>query len=827
MVKRFVGLLAVAALAVGAAVAYLASTSEPKIGCSMPFPEVPEARGTEPVKGAVDAFGYSAAFDADLKKLGPISTAQFAERYPVPNYLGKLSFDPTGAKFFDKLNVDTITKPEHKVKTSRNGKEYEYTAPAEKLTGYKLTPDELTKFKANGFVVTERLGGMSFGEVYYAIYHRDLPVYISSDSVLHAWHRSYDAMLEELELVYLMHALDAILTGMHDALPKANAAYGSGVLKDAVLDADYFLAVARSLLKDGVVSTKLDQDERLKETLAAVKNEGMHEFKLFGRVRKMDFSQFKPRGHYETNPDLRKYFKAMMWCGRTDLRVAGGYDATGQLSSPRELGASMVLLDLLRKADKIDAWRKFDRCIQTFVGRTDSATFDDLAGVANAAKLGSPAELKTDDDLKKLNEAILASEAGKQDVRGDIYVKPIHGNIVLPRSFTVMGQKFVIDSWVTAKTVYPDIAWNGGAVARRVPSALDVSFAALGNNHIVPNLVERIERGTHGQRDGRPYQHNLAAVRNVIDGIDAKAWDDTIYMQWLATLRTLTAPAPGGGMGEPVGGSPNQRMPEAMRTREWGYKQTNTQLASWTQLRHDTILYVKQSHTGAPACYYPAGFVEPVVPFWAQMDAMASRSATLLEHTPFPDAVKATQAKQVKFFRDFATQMGKIRNVAEKQLAQKELTDDEKKVLEDVMQIGHQAWGSGSQPKYTGWYPALFYRGAKDSVKWDALIADVHTDPPAPEHGDPGCVLHQGVGSVDLMVIAIDNGKDRVVYLGPTMSHYEFETPNAIRRTDKEWKAQLLDGKHPPRPDWTRGYLVPATERKPLEAWQKQRLLDD
>lgn len=812
MVKRLVGLLAVAGLAAGSLAAYLISTPEPKIGCSIPFPD---ARAAEPVKRDADSFGYSAAFDAELKKVGQLSPAQFAERYPTPNYLGKLSFDPTEAKFFDKINVETITKPEHKVKVTRfDGKEHEYLAPAEKLTGYKLTADELAKFKANGFVVTERLGGMSFGEVYYAIYHRDLPVYISSDSVLHAWHRSYDAMLEELELVYLMHALDAILTGMHDALPKANEAYGAGVLKDSVRDADYFLAVARSLLKDGVVSTKLGQDERLKGTLAAVKNEGMHEFNLFGRARKMDFSQFKPRGHYETNPDLRKYFKAMMWCGRTDLRIAGGYDATGQLSSPRELGASMVLLDLLRKADKMDAWRKFDRCIQTFVGRTDSATFDDLAGVANAAKLGSPAELKSDDDVKKLNDAVLASEAGKQDVRGDIYVKPVHGNIVLPRSFTVMGQKFVIDSWVTAKTVYSDIKWNNQAVARRVPSALDVSFAALGNNHVVPDLVKRIEGGTHTFRDGKPYQHNLAAVRNVIDGIDVKAWDDTIYMQWLATLRTLTKGGP-------------ENMPEAMRTREWGMKQTNTQLASWTQLRHDTILYVKQSYTDMPSCYYPAGFVEPVVPFWAQMDAMASRSATLLEQTPFPDNVKATQAKQVKFFRDFATQMGKIRNVAEKQLAQKELSADEKKVLEDVMQIGHQAFGSGSQPKYTGWYPNLFYRGTKDSVKWDALVADVHTDTPAPPHGDPGCVLHQGVGNVDLMVIAIDNGKDRVVYLGPTMSHYEFETPNAVRRTDKEWKAQLLDGKHPPRPDWTRGYLVPATDRKPLDAWQKQRLLED
>jgi len=158
-------------------------------------------------------------------------------------------------------------------------------------------------------------------------------------------------------------------------------------------------------------------------------------------------------------------------------------------------------------------------------------------------------------------------------------------------------------------------------------------------------------------------------------------------------------------------------------------------------------------------------------------------------------------------------------------LNQKELSNDERKVLEDVMQIVHQEIGSASVTEYTGWYPALFYNGPEDCVKWDALVADVHTNPPTPVHGDPGCVLHQGVGSVDLMVIAIDNGKDRVAYVGPTLSHYEFEMRGVARKTDREWKADLLHAKVPPRPEWTRGYLVPHADRKPADGWTRQRML--
>ena len=193
----------------------------------------------------------------------------------------------------------------------------------------------------------------------------------------------------------------------------------------------------------------------------------------------------------------------------------------------------------------------------------------------------------------------------------------------------------------------------------------------------------------------------------------------------------------------------------------------------------------------------------------------------LLEETPFPDASRSTKDKQVAFMRRFAEQMERIKGVAERQLAQSELTAEDRKVLEDVMQIGHQRRGSGSAPKYTGWYPALFYRGPEDCVKPDALVADVHTDPPDEMDGDPGCVLHQAVGGVDLMVIAVVNGADRMAYVGPTLSHYEFEMECVARKTDSEWQRELAAGKAPPRPEWTRGYLVP---KGGVDLYQRPRI---
>ena len=60
-----------------------------------------------------------------------------------------------------------------------------------------------------------------------------------------------------------------------------------------------------------------------------------------------------------------------------------------------------------------------------------------------------------------------------------------------------------------------------------------------------------------------------------------------------------------------------------------------------------------------------------------------------------------------------------------------------------------------------------------------------------------------------LLLIAIDSGADRMVYAGPVLSHYEFETPIAQRKSDAEWRQDHAAGRLPPRPEWTTSYLVP------------------
>ena len=152
-----------------------------------------------------------------------------------------------------------------------------------------------------------------------------------------------------------------------------------------------------------------------------------------------------------------------------------------------------------------------------------------------------------------------------------------------------------------------------------VPIGLDVAFGVLGNTQVAPEIAAYILGGSDPIRDGLPYQHNLAAVKATLDQQGRRPGRKSIYSRWLFALRNLSAP------------TTDPRFPQAMRTRAWAMKTVNTQLASWTQLRHDTVLYAAQPYSGIILCEYPAGYIEPGSSFGRAMRRMAQATAETMD----------------------------------------------------------------------------------------------------------------------------------------------------------------------------------------------------
>jgi len=66
-----------------------------------------------------------------------------------------------------------------------------------------------------------------------------------------------------------------------------------------------------------------------------------------------------------------------------------------------------------------------------------------------------------------------------------------------------------------------------------------------------------------------------------------------------------------------------------MKNSDWNTKSTQTFLGSWTELKHDTLLYAKQSYAemgaGGPEGEIqpqPKGYVEPNIEFFDRMIAL-------------------------------------------------------------------------------------------------------------------------------------------------------------------------------------------------------------
>ena len=108
---------------------------------------------------------------------------------------------------------------------------------------------------------------------------------------------------------------------------------------------------------------------------------------------------------------------------------------------------------------------------------------------------------------------------------------------------------------------------------------------------------------------------NYVALRKTVDSYDSTFWSQTLYNTWFQAIRDLNPT------------SDTAHLPFFMTTAGWQHEKMNTQLASWAQLRHDNLLYAKQSYTSIPVCSYPYSYVEPYPQMYAHVKQFANNAS--------------------------------------------------------------------------------------------------------------------------------------------------------------------------------------------------------
>ncbi len=654
---------------------------------------------------------------------------------------------------------------------------------------YNLSAYEKGLIDRHGFVVTERIQPNSFGAGFVEIYKRDLPVFVSTDAILHALHMSYDLILRQTESDILIPRLRALLRGLHGELPTMAARNGYAASMQINLeDLDLYFSVARSLLEGTPVATlypgSLEKRDELLGFVAA--EQGDVQYKLFADTcRILDFSQFTTRGHYTLSEELSRYFKAMMWLGRTELYLIGPVTAICEptdVDVQRQTIDAVLMQELVSSAGARDEIDVIDEIIAFFVGEPDNVTLDHLARLKQEAGVTSAAELLDEGVWRNFQSLLEEKSYATQRINSQILFSKSIGDpdgLKPASSFMLLGQRFVIDSYVTGHVVFDEVVPRPGFDTRILPWTLDVLFS-LGNDAAAQFLIPEINRYGYGRQ--------LAALRYLIDAYDDSFWRSTIYNGWLDSIRELNPPTNRTGL------------PPFMRTAAWWQQKMTTQLGAWAQLRHDNLLYAKQSYSGGIICEYPYSYVEPIPSFFERISTLARDIS--VRFSQFQVEGWAT-GQVTSFFDNFAAVNDTLAGIAHKEIRGEPISDGEAGFLRRMIRQPNTCG-----PTIDGWYTTLYFGGPDQSLLPDLVVADIHTAPTDAFGAPVGWVVHVGTGPLDMAFFSADvPGVGPVAFVGPVLSYYEHVSWNYLRLTDEAW--QTAYAAEPSfRPDYVNLYLA-------------------
>ena len=771
----------------------------------------------------------------------------------------------------------------------------------------KLSSRALSLLRKNGFVVIptpkdfvyEPNEPDDFVEFYSALESRDIPIFITTDSLLHYYHIFFDATLMRLERDLFYDNLwqmskefldDALLeyknapskdlkeaakrnvayfsVGLELLRPKKNQLINDDLLKKEYcfpgMDPEYCEKSIKELKKrygDKASLRYFNKEEFKKYSFEIpdfVKNIVQKEIDLIEKhqgwqfspifIYKEDYSQYVPRGHYTKSEKLKNYFKAMMWYGRMTALIKGSPTlpkgksmCTGSMdgiiseydAKIQTLQASLITKKFLETKEIQEKWQKIYVITSYFVGFSDDLGPYEYSTVLKSLFEKGLTSQNLEEKYPEIKNALLDFPHDPKIYSGlgacelltacppltDEEIQKLKDQakkvLKATKGFRLMGQRFTIDSWLFSELVSP---YSGEYTGKKLPLptkekpftfSWDDPYPDYRNNRPFtwvkadikecPPPAEREIRGFPrgldimallGSKRAKEilkelkdteysdYERKFSELKATLDSLPQDEWFQNLYWNWLYVLKSLFTEF---GKGYQT----------FMQTKAWQDKELNTALASWAELRHDTILYVKQSYTmpAAGAILQPiVGYVEPVPEFYARLLTLTEMTNKglkgLLSKEEFEKLKIETALKR------FSAVLETLIEISKKELENKPLTEREYEFIR----------GFGAVSKYVV-EDATGGEIEPDIFK-TTLIADVFT-----EGGNTQRVLEEGVGYVKALVVAYKLPQGHILLgVGPVFSYYEFKQPMKDRLTDEAWRKMLKTTKHPSEPEWTKSF---------------------
>lgn len=584
-----------------------------------------------------------------------------------------------------------------------------------------------------------------------------IPSFISSDSILEVNHLFFDYSLRKLEEYKLIDTLKKLNNNMlKSSIKQFNEAKNEEIKNASTKNVAYF-SVAQKLLGGNLPkeTPKEAADLANKELKLITEQSGFEYSKIFPYM--LDYSQYKPRGHYSKTAELEKYFKAMMWYGQVSFPLDKEKKYKEQITQALLMANAL----LYSNDDSQELWEKIYKPTSIYVGESDDLNLFSIKDIMTTV-FGEETSIEEYANQDKANEFYELAESLPEP---KIVGKVRNIEIETGKQIRFMGQRYILDSEILQELSDID--------KRPVPKGLDIA-AVLGSDRAQSILTSIYKEDKKWDK----YEENLNKLKEKFLQMSEDKWNSNLYNGYLWTLKSLFKVY-------------SEGYPSFMTNTAWLDKSLNTALASWAELRHDTVLYAKQSLVaecgGGDIPPIVKGYVEPSIELYDKLiwlnNYAKENMAEIDVLSPELESKMNEYDKVLKF----------LLKCSVKELRNEELTREEY----DQIRV------YGGQLEWLTTY-------LRDAENWSlvpneernmAVIADVHTYKSAAGT----TYLEEGVGNANEIYVVVPIKGKLYLTRGAIFSYYEFGSDE--RLTDGEWQQKIKDNKAPKQPDWTKSYF--------------------
>ncbi len=666
-------------------------------------------------------------------------------------------------------------------------------------------------------------------------WNRQTPIFVTTDLASHAQHLMFDRTLQYIEEAIFLPRLRKLNEAfIADLRARTSGTDGNQEFLDKAI---LYFQVAQALLDLApdrvevaptqrweprtIAYTDKDKDAVLSayptevrdEIVKMDKAEGFENSSVFtfknGTQSLEDYSQYKPRGHYTKNGALSAYFRTMMWFGRIHFLIARSGPVpvgsqNGQSSDSTALTLAMEPIALLitdtvkNNTTLYQSWCNLFDPITALIGLSDDLSFKDIMPLwkeQSVSKQEFNAWAGNKDNLitfmerahEKLKPPAISSSSvfwGPAEGTGNVIeqgdIKSIDRKP--PMGWRLFGQRFTYDSAIHQQVSPPRL------MSRDIVRGLDI-MKAFGS-HTAESFLQQSD---YPKMEG--LNQRLDTLEQEFNSYDASFWKQTYYNNVLFQVKTQAQFEPGAGF-------------YFTESPAWGIKAMLSSHGTWSELRHDTLLYAKQTYAEragdgdfeptfrTEAIPEPIHYLEPNLPFW---QSSATAIQTFLKVL---DAYELLDEESAKTFGRLQEIYSKAAEIAALEASDKPVAATDIKWIATIpaelvsLVLVHIEGGDVEDA---------------DQLKM-AIIADVFTN------AELKVVLETGVGIPYRIYIPLnDQQGGKRIAVGYVFSYYEFIQPISERMTDEKWKEIIYTPNTDLKkyqPFWLKGMLLPPEPEK-------------